>query len=139
MLSPDTAVVGESIWDVTPRSEFEKNIAELTRLNDQPATSQVYKLRSEDSHPDFAFLPLDIERELADDFAFIAACEEGVNTVTATALELMNDSTRLVVAANEGIRMEVKETMTKVLSKLEACARLGEMLVVLWNFVLIEC
>ncbi len=123
MLQPDTASAGESIWNKVQRAEFEKNVAGLIRENELSATNQIYPLPSEDDHFSSTLLPLDIERELADDFAFIAAYEEGVNTVTAVAIEVSSNFLRIVLAANEGIRAQVESAIRYLLSMLEDCAR----------------
>ena len=125
MLLPDTVTTGESVWDTVGRAEFEKNVAGLMRENDLPGTNQIYTLEDLPSgkcRSGSAILQLDVERELADDFAFIAACEEGANTVTAATIEVTSDFLRVVLAANEGVQTQVVSAMRSLLRKLETCA-----------------
>lgn len=126
MLSPDTASNDASVWKIVRRAEFEKNVSGLRRENDVPAMSHIYPLDDfapRKSHQDYALLTLDIEKELADDVAFIAACEEGAYTVTACTIEASSDNLRFILAANEGIQPHVEDVVKSILSTLERCAQ----------------
>lgn len=72
-------------------------------------------------------LPLEVERSLADDFAFIAAFQPSVGFVTAATVEQSSDNPSLVVklAANEGVSAEVRSKFDEMLEMLRKHARKG--------------
>ena len=130
MLPPDTAAQGKSIWDTVCRAEFDRDVVSLKRQNDVPGTAHIYELN--DNSTASGPFSLAIERQVADDIAFIAAFREGVTSVTAATLELKEEGLRIVLAANEGVEDIVKEVLEKILRALEDCARLSNSLPLAW-------
>lgn len=78
-------------------------------------------------------LPLAIEKSLADDFAFIAACQPQVDFISAAAIEQNGSNGSIVVklAVNEGVSSEVKRTFYELFRVLRKHARKGTRLSVL--------
>lgn len=85
----------------------------------------------EDNHS--YLLPLAIEKSLADDFAFIAACQPQVDFISAAAIEQNGSNGSIVVklAVNEGVSSEVKRTFYELFRVLRKHARKGTRLSVL--------
>ena len=124
MLLPDTATRSNSIWDKVGRAEFDRDVVSLKDQTHVPGPSHVYKL--DDNSTVSSPFSLAIERQIADDVAFIAAFREGARSVTAVALELEDEGLRVVLAANDGIKNVVKKALDKIFRILEDCARLSE-------------
>jgi hypothetical protein len=120
----------QSIWREVDQDNFRKKMVELEIASKEvPRDPKVYReadwLRpgvrpGEDTH----VLPFGVEQQLADDLAFIAAAEEGVNAVSAVGLEEATEHGGIVVrlAANEWIRENVQETLKTIFGLLEQCA-----------------
>lgn len=131
MLPPNTASPGRSIWDRVGRETFESHVDAFQRTKYVPDPHVL----SEGDWPkprDQDVLPFSVEKQLADDIAFIAACEYGVAHVTAAAVQpSKKEPCGLVVrlAANEGICDRVKYAMEELLSSLEQCAKKGKTLI----------
>lgn len=70
-------------------------------------------------------LPFEVERKLADGFAYIASYDVGVGFVTAAAIETSVEPPSLVVrlAANEGIRDCAFDATAQILEELRTCGR----------------
>lgn len=84
-----------SIWVDPSENLFRKHLVELEgRTNAVPVDPQIFPLK-EDANGGAHTLPLCVEQQLADDFAFLAAVEEGAQSVAAVCLE--EHSTGLVV------------------------------------------
>ncbi|KAL5398905.1 hypothetical protein PMIN03_012733 [Paraphaeosphaeria minitans] len=123
MLSPNTAQPGRSVWTQIDRETFENDLDSLHNTNfvlgpqtlqeedwPRPRTTEV--------------LPFAIEKQLADDLAFISAYDYGVRYVTAAAVEASECEGLLVrLAANEGICTTVVDALTRLLSTLGRCAK----------------
>lgn len=127
MLPPKTANPGESVWDVVGRVQFDDDVSALMRHNQATGTIKNYsldELRLHSGQSDLISLPIDIECQLADDIAFVAAFEEGVRTVTAATVETLPDGLRVVLAANEGVQSQVIDAFKDVFDLLKACAEL---------------
>lgn len=90
---PRTATVEKSIWRDTTETSFRKHLVDLEeRTNTVPLDMQTFSMRSWTRDVDTvkshaSTLPLGVEQQLADDFAFLAALEEGAQSVAATCLE----------------------------------------------------
>lgn len=128
-----TSSPAQSIWRDVDQKEFRLNIVELEKAsNEVPRDPKVYReadwvppcIRVDETHH---VLPFGVEQQLADDLAFIAAAEEGVNAVSAVGLEEAAEQSGIVVrlAANEGIRENVRETLKMIFGFLEQCASKG--------------
>ncbi|KAI4217869.1 MAG: hypothetical protein LQ349_008980, partial [Xanthoria aureola] len=70
-------------------------------------------------------LPYNVEYQLAQDIAFIAAREEGVHTVSAATVEkmTMEQGLTFTVASNSGVKSSVREGILGIGRYLELCAR----------------
>ncbi|GAB7354443.1 hypothetical protein MBLNU459_g4931t1 [Dothideomycetes sp. NU459] len=91
---PRTANADQSIWRDIDEDTFRKHLVDLeTRTNAVPLDMQTFSVEewlhtSGANGTDNAYtLPLEIEQQLADDFAFLAALEEGAQSVAAACLE----------------------------------------------------
>ena len=131
MLKPDTASSDKSIWNGLSRGKFYNNVDNLKRCNELPSFATIYHLKDRKTQNGCSTtqtLSLENECYLADGLAFISAFEEGVGTVTAVAIEELKDSLRVVVAANEGVRLRVQEAHAHIFETLRRCALLGNTL-----------
>lgn len=128
MLPPNTALTGQSIWDRVGRETFEGHVDALHRTKYVP-DSHVILEKDWPKPDDQDILPFAVERQLVDDFAFIAAREYGVGYVTAAAVEPARRKPwglTVRLAANDGICNPVKDTIEELFSILERCARKGK-------------
>ncbi|OAL44806.1 hypothetical protein IQ07DRAFT_238069 [Pyrenochaeta sp. DS3sAY3a] len=124
MQLPNTARADRSIWRIVPRSHFETHI---DCLHGKAVVPEAQVLKKEDWPKDRSeyLFTFEIEKQIADDFAFIAAYEYGVQYVTAaTVVSPCHDSTGMVIrmAANEGISGHVCSAIRRLLDALERCA-----------------
>lgn len=125
-LNPDTAPQNQSIWGTIDRIALEHDTQALFAKK-HVAGRRFY---AEPTYPEddrSYLLPLGIEKSLADDFAFIAACQPQVDFVSAAAIEQNGSDGSFVVklAANEGVSPEVKRTFDEVFEVLRNHARKG--------------
>lgn len=126
MLDPDTSTPTKSIWGAIDRDEFERNADELESLKYRAAPWA--QARSEWPEDDKRYLiPYAVERQLADDFAYISACEPKVVTVTAATVEAYENPSGITIrlAGNKGIREYVQGALNEILRNVEQCARKG--------------
>lgn len=126
----DTALKGSSIWDTVGQSTFRENIKKLMKSSDNvPKDPRVYAkedwLNCGDQEGSFTF-PFEVERQLADDIAFIAASQEGGRRVSAVAVEEI-DGRGLVIrlAANRGVPEAVSKGLEEIFAVLQQCANEG--------------
>ncbi|KAF3034130.1 hypothetical protein E8E12_001148 [Didymella heteroderae] len=76
-----------SIWRDLSEDTFRQHLVELEkRTNAVPVDPQIFPLTEDESAKDRT-LPLRVEQQLADDLAFLAAIEEGAQSVAAVCLE----------------------------------------------------
>ncbi|KAF2139437.1 uncharacterized protein K452DRAFT_289996 [Aplosporella prunicola CBS 121167] len=125
MLAPNTAVPNHSVWTGLGRQTFEAHVDELARTNVVAGPRRYSHAEwPKASHETLSFA---VERQLADDFAFVAAYEPGPAYVTTAALEIATDPERLTVrlAANEGVNACVERALRDILGHLNTCARKG--------------
>ncbi|KAG9857492.1 hypothetical protein KCU98_g961, partial [Aureobasidium melanogenum] len=123
-LQTKTADPEHSIWRHLPEDTFRQHLVDLEKCtNAVPVEPQTFsldphKLTSRDDYT----LPLQTEQQVADDFAFLAAIEEGAQSVAAVCLEEHLRPTRLTVrfaALDLSLSDEVKDALTattKILS-----------------------
>lgn len=111
-----------SIWGVVSRAEFEDDVLALHRIS----PSQHVSLPANPSQFDSvsSWLPAHVEKQLADDFAFIAASERSPSWVSAAVVQPGSQpgSFQVTIAANGGITAPVEETFRRILVSLEKCA-----------------
>lgn len=127
-LDPDTAPKDRSIWKSIDRATLERQTKALCDKQ-HVAGRRFYgepSYRKDDrSYP----LPFELEKSLADDFAFIAAFQPQVDSISAAAIE-QNESAPLFkvkLAANEGISPGVKRTFNDLFEVLRKHARKGDL------------
>ncbi|KAL0261366.1 hypothetical protein SLS55_002796 [Diplodia seriata] len=115
-----------SVWTSVSRRDFERNIDELERkrviLEPRDYTDKELSHETDAT----AALPLPLEHNLADDFAYISAYDVGVDHITAATIEY-SDSSGITVrlAANEGVEDCVQAAIKEVFRILKECNRRG--------------
>ncbi|KAL1306465.1 hypothetical protein AAFC00_005163 [Neodothiora populina] len=88
-----TAKLEESIWRDLPELEFRQHLVELEgKTNAVPIDPQIFDIthhhgRNEQPDTTTYTLPIEVEQRLADDLAFLAAVEEGAQSVAAVCIE----------------------------------------------------
>lgn len=126
----NTATARASIWRGLSQATFRNDISTLQQdSNEVPCDPKVHtreewrnpRIRQDDPS---RILPFQVEQRLADDFAFLAAADEGVKAVSAVALEESVDPAGLVVrlAANETVPKGVPDTFKAMFDLLRQCA-----------------
>ena len=132
MLSPDTAIPKRSIWSGIDRISLERHTKDLHKVQHVAGPRDyLSSTRASGKEPCDTYtypFPFEIERQLADDCAFIAAYQPDVKTVSAAAVAFDSNKQELLVhlSANEGISPRVADTMNRVMQTLRQCARRGE-------------
>ncbi|ETN44453.1 uncharacterized protein HMPREF1541_10634 [Cyphellophora europaea CBS 101466] len=99
-LNPRTAASQQSIWHVTSEETFRRNVVSLGRAckgvvwatdvvtrTTQPIASKIVVPDWGTLHSSEYCLPLAVEKRLSNDFAFIAAAQEGVHCVTTACIK----------------------------------------------------
>ena len=130
-LPVNTAPTLDSVWRYLPRDNFRRNVVALQRVSNEVPGDPVVHSRDEWSEPRIRHddpnyvLPFSIEQRLADDFAFLAAAEEGVKTVSAVGLEQDVEHHGMIVrlVANDTIPPDVPKTFHLMFDLLIKCAR----------------
>ncbi|KAF2158357.1 hypothetical protein M409DRAFT_61726, partial [Zasmidium cellare ATCC 36951] len=118
-LHPDTASRNQSIWKGIDRDILEHRTQKLCNNKHvgarRPCASTLPSGR-DTLYP----MSLEVERSLADDFAYIAASQPRVGSVSAVAVEQQKTAASLIMtfAANEGVSDEVAETLNKIMETL---------------------
>lgn len=114
-LESRTASPEHSIWLHIPEATFRQHLVDLEkRTNAVPVEPQIFSLLHQSCDQ---ILPLHVEQQLADDFAFLAAIEEGAQSVAAVCLEEYLQPVRLVVrfaALDLSLSDEVKQTLQHI-------------------------
>ncbi|UPX16383.1 uncharacterized protein EKO05_0006789 [Ascochyta rabiei] len=86
-LDSRTSSPSRSIWLQIPEDTFRQHLVDLEkRTNAVPVEPQIFNLEH-NTDACAHTLPLYVEQQLADDFAFLAAIEEGAQSVAAACLE----------------------------------------------------
>jgi hypothetical protein len=126
MRNPDTALGVNSIWAGIARGQVETQIKNL-EARDYAPDPIVYKIREQTTLKELYPISAKAECQLADDFAFIAACEPGVQHVSAAMLIFGSTEMTLniALAANEGIQEDVKMAFDEITHYIRFCAKKG--------------
>ena len=128
-----TAPAARSIWAHVSEDEFR---ADLVRLEEQtngvPVAPQTFalddwhKVRAEQVGSEHV-LPIEVEKQLADDFAFLTAVEEGAQSVSAVCVEenVAGHGLTLRIAAvdatlNDGVRSGLEKVVALMVSEASA-------------------
>ena len=125
-----------SIWKPLNENTFRNHILQLCSISkDVPVdphthTKEAWQKRSGRVALEDALIPFTVEKQLADDFAFLAAATEGAHSVSAAAIETVEDPQGLVIrlAANNGVASPVKQALTEMLDILQLCGSGGKRL-----------
>ena len=127
MASPNTALPTRSIWRSLAQETFYRKLDELERLK-SVLPGKNYSL-SQQNHDGRNSVSLSIgdEKELADNFAFIASRDFGALFVTVATLEENPDRQGLTIrlAANQGIQPQVRKAFDKLCAVFRRCAQEG--------------
>ncbi|CAD0101169.1 unnamed protein product [Aureobasidium mustum] len=118
-LQTQTADSEHSIWKHLPEDTFRQHLVDLEKCtNAVPIEPQTFPL---DHHTHISragyTLPLTTEQKIADDFAFLAAIEEGAQSVAAVCLEEHLQPSRITVrfaALDLSLSEEVKDALTSI-------------------------
>lgn len=123
MKSPQTASPKNSIWKSVGQRAFWDAVSKLKNLKPVPIECS-HPLPEHFKEDSIDRLPFEEELQLADDFAFIAAYEFGVDYVTTAAIEVQPRFSGLVIrlAANEGVADCVVEKLDAIAAVLKRCA-----------------
>ena len=120
-LESRTSSSDRSIWLGTIEDTFRQHLVELEkRTNAVPVEPQIFHLENDRTRDGYT-LPLRAEQQLADDFAFIAAIEEGAQSVAAVCLEEHVQPVGLTVrfaALDLCISNEVKTALQRIVDSL---------------------
>lgn len=120
-LESRTSSPESSIWRHLSEDTFRDHLVELEkRTNAVPVDPQIFQL-TEDSHAKDHILPLRVEQQLADDLAFLAAIEEGAQSVAAVCLEEHVHPERLTLrfaALDLALGTEVKTALQHIIDAL---------------------
>ncbi|KAJ4376800.1 hypothetical protein N0V86_006918 [Didymella sp. IMI 355093] len=110
-----------SIWLDIHEDTFRQHLVELEkRTNAVPVDPQMFPLEEDDTTTE-RILPLRVEQQLADDLAFLAAIEEGAQSVAAVCLEEHMQPTHLTVrfaALDLALGGEVKAALQHIVDAL---------------------
>ncbi|KAJ9655249.1 hypothetical protein H2198_005865 [Neophaeococcomyces mojaviensis] len=115
-----TAGRSNTIWRKLPEDAFRGHLIALERLtNAVPIDTQVFELEQDatDDADTYRILSLRTEQQVADDFAFLAAVQEGAQSVAAVCLEqhLSNKSSlKARLAAIDTLDEKVKSTLNNI-------------------------
>ena len=116
-----TSSSSRSIWHELPEDTFRQHLVDLERrTNAVPIEPQIFPLHNH-GRASTRELPLHVEQRLADDLAFLAAVEEGAQSVAAVCLEQHVQPAGLTVrfaALDLSISNEVKDALHRIASSL---------------------
>jgi hypothetical protein len=123
-----------SIWKPLNENTFRNHILQLCSISkDVPVdphmhTKEAWQKRSGRAGLEDALIPFTVEKQVADDFAFLAAATEGAHSVSAAAIETVEDPQGLVIrlAANNGVANPVKQALTEMIDSLQLCGSGGK-------------
>jgi hypothetical protein len=121
-LKSRTADSEHSIWRDIPEHTFRQHLVELEkRTNAVPLEPQIFSLEQRNGATGAYTLPLHIEQQVADDLAFLAAIEEGAQSVAAVCIEEQSQPARLTIrfaSLDLSLSDEVKTALQDVVDSL---------------------
>ena len=118
----------QTIWTLVPENQFAERVQEVLNKSGQvPEEAHVYNQVGSQKFSNNYQLTHNVEYQLAQDLAFIAAHEESVHTVFAATVEetAAHDGLIFNIATNSGVGFSVRETLPEIGKYLEQCARKG--------------
>jgi hypothetical protein len=133
-----TAGAQESIWKPISETAFRQNVVKLLKITDLPVvpgsafdtiqgrpSAASGDIKKDGCH----MLPIELEQSLANDFAFLAAADEGARSVTACCIE--EDKKRkclaICLASNDGVPANVRDGLRSLCDMLAEQLTGGEM------------
>lgn len=130
LLAVNTASGQKSIWQHLNYDQFRTKVVALERASKEVPCDRKFHQRKEWHNPRICnndpsrLLPFEVEQRVADDFAFLAAAEEGAKGVSAVGLEESTDPLGLVIrlAANGFVPQIVPGTFKAIFDLLHRCA-----------------
>jgi hypothetical protein len=131
MLQRQTNSTKNTIWRPINQIEFFNNVKRVhDACGDAPQPPRVFDRKlpaNASAHMSSYQLPLEVEYQLANDFAFLAAAYEGAKSVTATTLTEDAQSTglTLTVASNAGVSEAVEVALRQICQELQRCSSSG--------------
>lgn len=130
LLAVNTATGQKSIWRDPNYDQFRTKVVALERASKEVPCDRKFHQRKEWHNSRICnddssrLLPFEVEQQVADDFAFLAAAEEGAKGVSAVGLEESIDPLGLVIrlAANDLVPRKVEDTFKVIFDLLHRCA-----------------
>lgn len=121
LLNPCTAESSNSIWRNVQEDAFRRHVVQLEKqTNAVPMDPETFSTdgwqNTNDSSTHNGTLTLMIERQLADDFALLAAVEEGAQSVSAACIEENSDGQGLTVrfAAMDAVKLNHQDALRRM-------------------------
>lgn len=128
-----------TIWAPISEDRFLRKVQEVRAVFAQvPGEACSHDQKSGQANFEDHVLPYNLEYQLAQDIAFIAAREEGVHTVSAATVEreTTEQSLTFTIASNSGVELSVKEGILGIGRCLERCAQKGNVAAALLGYSL---
>lgn len=130
LLAVNTATGQKSIWRDPNYDQFRTKVVALERASKGVPCDRKFHQRKEWHNSRICnddssrLLPFEVEQQVADDFAFLAAAEEGAKGVSAVGLEESINPLGLVIrlAANDLVPRKVEDTFKVIFDLLHRCA-----------------
>ncbi|KEQ68504.1 hypothetical protein M436DRAFT_76898 [Aureobasidium namibiae CBS 147.97] len=129
-LQTRTANSESSIWRDLPENTFRQHLVDLEKItNSVPVEPQTFPLVQSDELKEIYTLPLSVEQQVADDFAFLAAIEEGAQSVAAVCLEEHLQPARLTVrfaALDLSLNDQVRDALNAITHTLSTVSEVDD-------------
>lgn len=121
--NPRSAEKQKSIWRDIPENVFRSHLIRLSKLSKEVPAWPKSNLPPLDirSNPEFK-----VECMIAQDFAFLAAVQEGVESVSAACvMHVPDESVVIRIASNQGVPQGVRDFFAEIVTLLQQCSRRG--------------
>ena len=131
MLQSQTKSTKNTIWRPIREIEFFKNVKRVhDACGDCPRPPQVFDRRppaTASAYVSSYKIPLEVEYQLVNDLAFIAAAYEGAKSVSAAAVSENAQSRGMTftVASNAGVPKDVEAALREICHELQRCSCSG--------------
>ena len=117
----------KSVWGLVDRAAYSQNLTQLVQLGRERDLSRLTRNsnnRDWDLVEVKGLLPFGVEKQLAEDFAFLAACDKSRDHVSAASVAFRSHSDSLCVslASNQGIDPRVEAGFHELFEILSECA-----------------
>lgn len=128
LLAVNTAFGQKSIWKNLKYDQFRTKVVALERASKEVPCDRKFHQRKDWHNPRICnddasrLLPFEVEQRVADDFAFLAAAEEGSKGVSAVGLEESTDGLVIRLAANGFVPQKVADIFKAIFDLLHRCA-----------------